>query len=343
MIRKEDIEKTVSAEDIFRKYIRHNFKIGVPFLSELQPEKHPSADVFRSNTGTLLYKDFREAGALNCYGYVMRLYGTDFPGALKIIANDFGIQESSEPVSEALKLPKLHEAKVPTVYSYEIKFWEQHELDFWARFGIVQEALDEYEVYPLYWVQAVKGDKIYPARESSRHYPIFLIKIGEHEKIYFPFADNPRYKWLSNTNAKDIFGLRQAIKAAEDEKLSMLGLIAGQKDLLSLYSSTGIRAIALSSEGGTLQFSTYLQMSEIAEWLFILYDNDRTGIRAMNKIASSYPIIPIYLNKFLRYSTLKDSSGINDVADWYEYKRVNNLNKDRLLNLIEYEKSTNND
>ena len=228
--------------------------------------------------------------------------------------------------------------RTPTIYGFEIKPWSVHELDFWYKFGIPEDVLDEYNVYPLYWVQAIKEDVVYPAKESNERYPIFLIKINDHVKVYFP-AEKPGKKWLSNTRSEDIFGLSQAIKAAEEGKLEELGLLAGQKDILSLYANTGIRSIALNSESSALNFNTYLKMSEISEWTFVLYDNDKTGILNSTKISKGYPIVPVYMNKFLKYSTLKYSSGINDVSDWYEYKRKNGLNKDRLLNLIHYEKS----
>lgn len=346
MIRKSDIESKVTNEQIFRKYIKHPFKFGVPFLSELISDHNPSANIFKGVDGTPLYKDFRESDTLNCYGYVMKVYNTDFRGALTIIAHDFGIEEndisSFKKAEQEVKVPVIFEERERSKYEYEIKPWEHHEEVFWQRYQIKREVLDEYNVFPLLWIQTFKGERAFDPIESGKNYPIFLIQIGEGIKLYFPYDSDPRHKWLSNTKVTDIFGLEQAIKATENGKLPELGLVAGQKDVMSLYSNTGKRGIALSSEGAKFRFPTYLQMSQLAKWLFILYDNDKTGIKQTYKISKEFPMIPIYLNRFLGYSTLKGSAGINDTSDWYKYMKDNSLNRDRINNLIEYEKEQSN-
>ncbi len=338
MSSKEKILSERTEEEIFRHYIGHDFRFSVPFLSELQPEKHPSANVFLSSkSGRPVYKDFRRDDSLDCFGYVMELFNCDFKGALAIISSDLGITSGHVERTETIKIPRIVEEKARTKYEYELKGWDTSELLFWNKYGIGQGALDEYDVTPLEWFQTIKEDRIYPAVISSPRNPIFLILIGEGLKIYRPYEEIKK-KWLSNTRVTDVFGLKQAVTASYEKKLDKLGMLAGQKDILSLYSRTGIRSIGLNSEGTKLKFNLYLQLSEITEWLFILYDNDRTGIINSQKIAEEYGISPILINRFLRYSTIsRESSGINDVADWYKYMIDHLLEKDRLKLLIEYE------
>lgn len=341
MITKEQILNTITEEEIFRKYIRHPFRIGVPFLSELQPEKHPSANVFvSSKSGSHLYKDFRRDDALNCFSYVMELFGADFKGALSIIASDFKLTDTTVKKTEKVKIQKIMEEKIRTQYKYDVKDWDYHELKYWEEFGITQETLEEYDVMPLKWFQTIKEDIIYPEVESRRFNPIYLIIINKGVKIYRPYEE-PKRKWLSNTRVTDVFGLKQAVACINNKgggKLDKLGLLAGQKDILSLYSNTKIRSVGLNAEGSKLKFSLYLQLSDLADWLFVLYDNDKTGIINSGKIASEYGITQIEMNKFLKYTTIsRESSGINDVADWYKYMTDNSLRKDRVKLLIEYE------
>lgn len=340
MITKALIEQRISEEGIFRKYIGYDFKFGVPFLSELRAENHSSANVFYSNlNGKYLYKDYGDSGSVDCYGYVMRKFNVDFKTALEKIAFDCGITESSPiQVNDIhIAIPKIELAKDRAQFDYETKPFEGSELKLWASYGIIEETLVEYEVSSVLWVQQVSEDKIHPLRESTINNPIFMIKIGEGFKFYLPYED-PKLKWMSNTRISDIFGLKQAVRAAEKGKLYKLGLLAGQKDIMSLYSNTGIRSIGLNSESGRFRFATYMQLKEIAEWLFVLYDNDKTGILNMMKIEKEYHITAIYLNKFLNYSTLKGSSGIDDVADWYKYKIEHDLKQDKVHLLINYEK-----
>ena len=343
MISKENILNQISEEQIFKQYIGHDFKLSVPFLSELQPEEHASANVFRSSkSGSLLYKDFRRDDTLNCFGYVMELYGCDFKGSLTIVAKDFNILPGKVTAKKIIKIPKIFQDKPRAMYEYQIKEWNISEEQYWLSFGITRAALDEYEIIPLEWFLSIKKGMDFPETESTKENPIFLILIGEGIKIYRPMEE-PRKKWLSNTRAGDIFGLKQAQEAAIHKRLDKLGLLAGQKDILSLYSNTGIRSVGLSSEGAKLRFMLYLSLKEIAEWLFILYDNDKTGIRQSEKIAFEYVICPILMNRFLRYSIFnKKSNGINDVADWYKYMIDHDLKKDRIKLLIEYEQSLQN-
>jgi hypothetical protein len=339
LITKEIIEAHISQEDIFRKYISVNFKLGKPFLSELRNEHKGSANVFMSHKyGIPMYKDFGDSGAMDCYKYVMLKFNIDFVSALHKIASDAGVDDNSplQIRQEKIIVPKIT-IDNRAQFEWERKPWEDHEVEFWASYGVNEEALLEYEVFPLLWVQQVSEDRVYAIRESDMSNPLFQIIINEGEKYYSPY-ERRELKWMSNTRSTDIFGLKQALRAAEKGKLDMLGLLAGQKDIMALYSQTGIRSIGMNSESGKLKFTTYLQMKEIAHWLFSLYDNDKTGCKNMAKIEKEYHITPVYLYKFLTYCCLKGSSGIDDVADWYKYMIDHDLKQDKVHLLINYEK-----
>ena len=57
---KENILKYISEEDIFRKYIGHNFNLGESFKSPLRDDDDtPSFNVYYNiEQGRVLYKDF---------------------------------------------------------------------------------------------------------------------------------------------------------------------------------------------------------------------------------------------------------------------------------------------
>ena len=119
-------------------------------------------------------------------------------------------------------------------------------------------------------------------------------------------------------------------------KLKMIGILAGEKDVMSLFSNTGIRSITLSSEGAKLHTELYFELKNKTDNLFVLYDNDRTGVKQSNKISKSFNIPNIELSTFLRYNTLKGSKGINDVSDWYKLFHKENRTKDWVYDLIIY-------
>lgn len=101
LLTKEDILSKVSEEEIFSHY-------GVPiqkglFCSRLRKDTHETCGLTRSKSGRLLYKDFGYQDHVgDAFWYVSTLYNTTYQGALNIIANDFGIRESSKPKNKAV-------------------------------------------------------------------------------------------------------------------------------------------------------------------------------------------------------------------------------------------------
>ena len=333
---KEEILNRIGPEAIFRKYIDHDFVFKKTFKSELREERNASANVFRYRD-TILYNDFADE-ALNCFGYVMKKYGVSFQEALEIIARDFNLESKGNvktyhKPAPIKKLPKVE--KLRSKFEYRIKPLDKHEIAYFEQFNVTQkvktdEALHEYNFIPLRYFRffSTRRQEWSGWIESTKWEPTFLIKIGEKEKIYRPLST--KLKWLSNTTSDDIFGAEQIIT-----KQVLAGLMAGQKDTLALYMNTGYRGVALSSEGASFTAERFLSIVDLAERYFIMYDNDKTGIRKMKQIADFYPITPCYLNSFLRYSALKSSTGIKDVALWYQYMKENNLKRDRILEMIE--------
>lgn len=334
MITKESILEQYSEEEIFRKFIEHDFIPGKSFKSEIREENHPSANIFITPDGTWLYNDFGDK-ALNCFGYVMEKYGCDFIEALKIIVSEFGIEDEPRKIHSVL--PKKIPIDIKTTFKYIVKQWDKEEIYFWEKYGISMSTLNEYKIKPLQWVQIV-SIKDYPPKVSDLNFPIFLIKKehkdGDGEKIYFPYESDKKKRYWSNTRAKHIFGFKQIMN--HHSKLKMIGILAGEKDVMSLFSNTGIRSITLSSEGAKLHTELYLELKNKTDNLFVLYDNDRTGVKQSNKISKSFNIPNIELSTFLRYNTLKGSKGINDVSDWYKLFHKENRTKDWVYDLIIY-------
>lgn len=333
---KDEILERIGPEAIFRRYIDHDFVLRKTFKSELREERNASANVFRAK-GTILYNDFADE-ALNCFGYVMKKYGVDFREALEIIARDFNLESRGDVAAHRRPAPIKRIPKVEQLrskFEYRTKPLEKHEIDYFEQFNVTQkiktkDALEEYDFIPLRYFRffSTRRQEWSGWIESTKWEPTFLIKINENEKIYRPLSKS--MKWLSNTTADDIFGAKQ-IK----DRQVLAGILAGQKDILSMYMNTGYRGLALSSEGASFTAEKFLNIVDLAERFFIMYDNDKTGIKKMKQISDFYPITPLYLNSFLRYSTLKNSTGTKDVALWYKYMKDNNLKRDRVLEMIQ--------
>ena len=60
--------------------------------------------MYRSKSGSLIYKDFATNQHLNCFAYVMEMFRCDYHTAIKIIANDFNILHDSSFVKNRGKI-----------------------------------------------------------------------------------------------------------------------------------------------------------------------------------------------------------------------------------------------
>lgn len=127
---KEFILSKISEENIFEHY-------GVPiqkglFCSRLRKDNNPTVALYRSRNGRLLMKDFGSDFCGDCFVYVSELFNVSYYGALKIIANDFGLIKAPKLTKNKAKIKysgktieKQHEAKIRV----EIRDWQPYELN----------------------------------------------------------------------------------------------------------------------------------------------------------------------------------------------------------------------
>jgi len=311
---KSAILEHVSELDIFRKYIAHDFKLGKAFLSEIREEKHPSANVFfATRSGKYLYNDFA-VKAFDAFGYVMVRYGVSFRDALAMIAQDFNLEEvkgfKRKPVKKIPRIPKPVYFK-RTAYTYEPAEWNQNNTQFWWTTGISLSTLKTYRVIPI----AFFYPEGYPhgILQAAKDKPIYLFQEGEGQKFYAPFHGK-KYKFRNNMNPeKEVFGY-----SVLNKQEPAIGIVGGNRDVLTMYEHLGIKCVCLNSESAILMEWLYKGLKKRTPYLFIMYDNDKTGALGMKKNADLFDIPTVYLSDILGYCTLKGSTWINDITDYAE-------------------------
>lgn len=69
-----------------------------------------------------------------------------------------------------------------------------------------------------------------------------------------------------------------------------------QKDRLTLNYHLGYQSIALQNEGSYLPDDFMQYLSSIFRKIYVLFDNDVSGIAASNKIAQAYNFNELYLD-----------------------------------------------
>jgi hypothetical protein len=304
---KDLILSQISEADIYRKYFGQ-FELKRLYKSPLREEGDPSFNIYIAANGKMCFKDFGGDQG-DCFDFVSKLYNVNFRGAIAIVASDFGLSEDNldfKPRQRRQHIPMVEITISRLKFEYEERpfpvFGEQ--IDFWEKYGITKDLLIEYDVHNItrlsYYNEAQKRIIERKARPFD---PIFMYKYYEDEDVFRFYRPNTKFKgtkWVGNTRGYDIYGLRQ-IK----EKVPLAGILAGQKDCISLFANTGIRAITCASESTEFTDETFEKLQEKSDKQFILYDNDKAGKKYAAKINERFGIPVVDISKI---TELKDTS-----------------------------------
>lgn len=319
---KEKLLSVVSEEQIWQR-VFGDFKLSKLYKSPIRNEKSPSFNIYQGANGRLLFKDFGGIQG-DVFDFIMKRDNVSFTMAINIVAEMFGVNESSESVNIRR-------------YNYDIQYvdigirkkftWEEkpfpefgEQIDFWLKYGITKPILDEYKVRNISWYSYIANNEV-KKRESKPFNPIFLFNHNaDAQRFYTPNTKIKALKWAGNTMAFDVFGIEQITY-----KQDVVGILAGQKDCLSLYSNSGIRCVSLQSESTELTGDVYEQIREKADKVFVLYDNDQAGKFYSRKISEKFGI------KEIDISTITQ---VKDVSDYYEKLHKSEVYDDRIEKLI---------
>lgn len=334
-MRKNELLQILSEETIFRKYINHDFKLNKLFCSEIRKDHHPTVNIFKYKN-KILYKDFGTGETYDCVSYVQTKYNCNFKEAIDIIVNDFHLTELNIPITkEAIISNKKNIDSIQKknyIFGHIESKWTDENLWYWEQYGINEQILKFYNVLPLkeYYKVNLITNRIYRYK-SIKEEPIFAFPINNNIKYYNPLTSLPILKWKSNINSKDIFGYDQSFLLTK----GIVGIVAGNKDTLTMYANLQIPCISMSSEAVLPQKELIDYYNKKSIKLFVLYDNDKTGITQSTKIADMYNIKVIFLNNILHYSIFdhKNNNGIKDISDYYKYIKENNI-KDIFKNYL---------
>ena len=309
---KELILSRFSEEQLMEYYLRIPVKKGL-FRSPLRDDKNPTCSFFRNNKGTLLFKDFATGQCLDIFSIVQQMFKCNYFEALKIIANDFGIIQNKSIKRNPGKInenPIKIEDKELSKIQVEIQDFTDLELKWWEKYGITKDILQKYQVYSCKYV-FLNGNLL---AKSQQHCPIFGYYGKKYHglelwKIYFPKRTN--YRFIGNYPSKKLQGYDNLPKSGK-----ICVITKSQKDVMALYAY-GIPACAPNSE--TIIPSEFIinDLTSRFEYVFALWDNDRTGVTFLNKIKKKYPQI-----KCLIIPRNLEAKDFSDLRAKYGYKKT---------------------
>lgn len=308
---KELILSKYSEEQLMEHYLGVPIKKGL-FRSPLRNDMRPTCSIYRN--GDLIFKDFATGQHLNIFGVVQEKYNCDYYKALRIIANDFGILKGEKV--EVKEFTRIQDKELADI-KIEIQDFSKSELEWWNKYNITLDTLNKFNVYSCKHV--FLNNELFA--ESSYNCPIYGYyggKIKENGKkielwkCYFP--SRKTYRFIGNYPSKKLQGYDKLPK-----KGKVCVITKSMKDVLSLYSF-GIPACAPNSEVIIPSEAIVKDLTSRFNYVFCLWDNDRTGVSFLLKIRKKYPqlhcfIIPRRLGA-KDFSDLVEKYGTNKTSEF---------------------------
>lgn len=264
------------------------YYLGIPvkhglFCSPLRKDNTPTCSFYRNGNGDLIFKDFNGSFSGNFISVVMYKYSCTYHNALRIIASDFGLINTT--VSKPVAIPKnvqTFKDEGPTKIQITDKEFTEKELNWWQQYGITLEVLKKFQVHSCKAV-FLNDNLLTVVSDDILCFGYFGGWKEDLElwRIYYPLRKN--YRFLSNWSASKIQGWEQL-----PSKGNLLVVTKSMKDCMTLYTF-GIPAIAPNSETLFLSKEVLDELKQRFKHIIVLYDNDLPGIANMNKIKKQYP------------------------------------------------------
>lgn len=285
-----DIIRSVSEYDIWKKYCSNFDEIDKPFLSELYNDRNPSCRIKANSNNRLMYKDFGTGDSYGYTDYICVKYGCTFKECLRIIYNDFKLGSIKYDILPQLVLNDILDVKLKPKKAF-IEIVDQPftlvDYDYWNKFEIPLELLQEYDVFSckIVYLHTKQGKTItFEYKDNNPIYAYRFCNNGKYSyKIYFPLNKDKKHKWLfSGGSQEDIEGIDQLPLFAND-----LILTKSLKDCI-VYKLLGLPAISLQGETNKLSQHLVDLLHRRFNNIIVNYDNDDEGIKGSKRLKQQY-------------------------------------------------------
>lgn len=258
--------------------------------SPLRQDGIPSFGVFYADRyGIWIHKDLKTGEIGNCFTFVRDLfsYGT-YNEALLRIAKDFGITESNVSMKQkVVPKPSSSYGKI-TINVFERQY-KDYDIQYWNQFAITKDVLDLYNVKAVNYLTFNSDYSTWssPITKYTYAYPELKDGILTY-KIYQPF--NKEKKWINNYKPGTHSGYEQLPSTGD-----ILIITKSMKDVMSIYGTTGMSAIAVQSESASMKQEVFEEYKSRFTELRLLFDNDDAGKNLSKKFSDKYGISEIIL------------------------------------------------
>ncbi|EHG15015.1 bifunctional DNA primase/helicase [Prevotella histicola] len=325
MIDKEQILLlTQGGLNVFSHFLGFEVNLHRNFRSPFYDDKRASCHIFydRKSSSYKFYDHGDTTYSGDCFWFVATMRDlnlkTSFPEVLETIVQELGLyslcdgERHSKHITQSYKktigfspetdMPK-HTEERP--YSFEIQPFDDGLINYWAHYGIHEDALRRFRVRSLKRYESISAEGRKFELYGSPTEPMFAYIGNGYVKIYRPHSPKIRFLYGGRMPATYCFGMEQ-IPAKGD----MLFITGGEKDVLSLYAH-GFNAICFNSETAQIPTSIIESLQLRFRHIILLYDADETGVRESHRQAEHLAEYKV-LNLSLPLSGTKSEKDISD-------------------------------
>lgn len=299
-------ELRVSDADILSKYLGIT-QIPCVIQSPLRSDNRPSFGLYSPDGTHINYIDFGTKDKGTTITLLSKVWNISTHDTIKRINDEIGLcMDVHSNIINSQKVNKVSIKKsVNTELKCKIREWRNYDIEYWESFGISLEWLKYAEVYPISHKIVVKDNHSYIFNADKYAYAYVEHKEGKVTlKIYQPF--NKKYKW-SNKHDKSVISLWTKVPEYGDK----LCICSSLKDALCLMANTGIPSLSIQGEGYSMSKTAIDELKRRYKKIYILLDNDITGLLDGVKLAEETGFTNIILPQF---------EGGKDVSDLMKAK-----------------------
>jgi hypothetical protein len=298
-ITREDILKYVTQEEIYSFYLGENItSLGV-FHSPLREDNIPSFALYfhRYHNNILMFKDFATNDCGDFIVLVMKLFGLDYPSALKKIAFDFKLStfdvDTTKQVVQYTRIVERERIKL----GVKTRPWLNKDKAYWSSFGIKKSTLEKFRVYPIEYILYNET-----AVKASEYAYVYVEQKDERisYKIYQPFEAKIK-KWINNADYSVHQGYTQLPKSG-----NLLIITKSLKDVMSIYDCLNISAIGLQSESVMMKDSVMEEYKTRFKRVICLFDNDEAGRKLSESFTIKYNIPHFFVPNLPKVTDFSD-------------------------------------
>lgn len=291
--RKSLEELKISDADILSKYLGIT-QIPCVIQSPLRSDNRPSFGLYSPDGTHINYIDFGTKDKGTTLTLLSKMWNTDTYNTIKKINDEIGLISNSRGIITLNKSNNrvVIRKSVNTDLKCKIREWKDYDIKYWESYGISLKWLKLAEVYPISHKIIVKNNHSYVFKADKYAYAYVEHKEGKVTlKIYQPF--NKKYKW-SNKHDKSVISLWTKVPEYGDK----ICICSSLKDALCLWANTGIPSLSIQGEGYSMSKTAIDELKRRYKKIYILLDNDITGLLDGVKLAEETGFINIILPQF---------------------------------------------